>query len=96
MTALPFTGTRVRPNSTADSPSGANSVRVGCTPSVTGKVIRTKPGPVVYVVAASSQLPASPNHSPSSSLTGGVNTPPIWPVVCQPIGGNVPSSTPTT
>ena len=45
--ALPFTGTRVRPNSTAGRPSGANSVRVGCRPSVTGKVIRTKPGPLV-------------------------------------------------
>src|SRR6185437_9246297 len=94
--AFPPTGTSVSPNSTTDWPSGANSVSVGRTPPTAGNDSRTNPGPLVYLAAASSQCPPMPNHRPSSSLTGGAQTPPIWPVVCQPIGGNVPSSAPTT
>jgi hypothetical protein len=86
----------VSPNSTVGSPSGANSVRVGRSPPVTGKLSRTKPGPVVYLAAALSHCFPTPNHKPSSSLVGGAQTPPICPVVCQPIGGNVPFSAPTT
>ncbi len=65
-------------------------------PSVAGNEIRTNPGPLVNCLAWSSQALPSWNHSPSSAFTGGAQNPPIWPVVCQPIGGKDPSSTPTT
>jgi len=41
-------------------------------------------------------VPPTLNDKPSSSSVGGAQTPPICPVMCQPIGGNVPFSAPTT
>ena len=47
-------------------------------------------------VAGPIHWPSMPNQIPSSSLSGGVQTPPISPRMCQPDAGKRPASQPTT
>ena len=50
-----------------------------------GRSYRVYPLPLVNLVAGPIHVPSSPNQTPSTSLTGGAHTPPISPVVCQPL-----------
>jgi hypothetical protein len=86
---------KVRPTRAARPPSGATSVRLTRVPSGPARSIRTYPGRLSNVVAFS-QVPSTPNQSPSRSLTGGVQKPPISPRMCQPVAGYVASAAPTS
>jgi hypothetical protein len=86
----------VSPNSAARLPSGTKSVRVSSSPFGPGRFMREYPNPEVKRVAGPIQLPSIPNQIPSSSFSGGVQTPPISPRMCQPEAGKRPASLPTT
>ena len=61
-----------------------------------GRSICAKPEPDVNFVAGPIHCPSMPNQIPSSSFSGGVQTPPISPRMCQPEAGKRPASLPTT
>ena len=77
---------KVRPTSAARPPSGARSTRLTFRPCGAARSIRTYPVPLVNRVAVS-HCPSAANQSPSSSLIGGVQNPPISPRMCQPVAG---------
>jgi hypothetical protein len=76
----------VRPTNAARIPSGITSVRRIRSPSAPARSICTYPCPLVNRDARSHR-PSTANHSPSSSLIGGLQKPPISPRMCQPVAG---------
>ena len=66
---------------------GTKSVRVTVRPGRPGSAISTWPQPLVNCVAGPIHWPSIPAHTPSSSLIGGAQMPPISPRVWKPMAG---------
>src|SRR6266511_1234452 len=54
-------------------------------PAAPGRSKRVKPHPLENFVAGPTHWSSSPNQTPSTSFSGGAHTPPISPVMCQPL-----------
>ena len=73
------------PNNAARRPSGAKSVRCSVSPDAGGRSYLVYPRPLVNFVACPTHWSSTPNQTPSTSLSGGAQTPPISPLMCQPL-----------
>jgi hypothetical protein len=77
----------VSPTNTPRRSPGTKSVRATCRPPARGRRIFTWPQPLVKRLAGPIHRSPIPNQIPSTSLIGGLQTPPISPRVWKPIAG---------